>query len=170
MDELIADDASTHQGGDAVILHAGGYIDKGNQVPELLNRIERRVHVGSIPVIYLLGAHEWLMLRAVSGNRQAALEWLLSGAEASLDRWRVPVEDWIEHLKTTIPQSQIDFLHALPVSAFDGRRRFFCETFSGGPALPFGLFGRPGGMEALFDQAVATPVGNLSGVMRMDGP
>ena len=101
LDQMIAQDIAAKPTLNSAVLHAGGYIDKGNEVPELLGALEHRNEIQGTPVIYLLGAHEWLMLRAVGGDQHASLQWLLSGAEASLDRWNVPTENWSANLATS---------------------------------------------------------------------
>lgn len=170
LDEMIARDVARFEAVGAAVLHAGGYIDKGNQVPELLDYLEHRTHVGSARVTYLLGAHEWLMSRAVCGDRRAALQWLLSGAEASLGRWGVPTRDWIKTLPTTIPQNHIDFLRSLPASAVIGQTRFVCSSFVTGSTQPFGLFGQSGAAEALFGDGPICAIGGDSDVMRSVAP
>jgi hypothetical protein len=169
LDERIARDAEP-LAGQVMVLHAGGYIDKGNQVPELLEYLSRRNNVGVAAVTYLLGAHEWLMLRTLDGDRRAAVEWLLSGAEASLDRWQVPLQDWVSLLASSIPAQQIAFLRGLSATAFDGQTHFFCETFGTGPAQPLGLFGQLGDPGATLTKNGRTPVGNFSDIMRHSAP
>jgi len=165
IDERIARDSASRDPGAAAVLHAGGYIDKGNQVPELLDRLVRRGDVSGVPVTYLLGAHEWLMSRTLDGDRRAALKWLLSGAEASLDRWRVPTEDWISALTGIVPGNVSAFLRGLPVCAWTGRQAFACGTFADGPARPFGLLtdlAMPHGLVA----GRFTPIDNFTSIAR----
>jgi len=170
VDEMVARHLSTREGQKAVVLHAGGSIDKGNRVPELLSCLESRTHVAAASVVYLLGAHEWLMLRAIGADKRAALEWLLSGAEASLDRWGVPTRDWVAMLPEAIPKSHIAFVQALPACAVAGQINFVCSTFTDVRARPFGLFGHPIAAEALAGGRPLTSIGAFSDLMRGTAP
>lgn len=148
LDDWIAADAEDLPQGAAVVLHAGGYIDKGNHVPELLDQLALRTQIGGVAVTYLMGAHEWLLLRALDGDRRAGLLWLLSGAEASLERWGAPTSsDWQERLASTIPADHLAFLRRLSMSALHGQVRFACRSLIEADARPFGLFGQALGLE-----------------------
>jgi hypothetical protein len=170
LDDRITRDLVGLQQGEASLLHAGGYIDKGNQVPELLDYLAARPALGVASMIYLLGAHECLMLRAIEGDQRAALEWLLSGAEASLDRWGVSIKNWQANLEKVILRSHVDFLRALPIYASDGRTRFFCETFANGPARPFGLASETASLDALEERPFCLSIGNFSRFMHGGAP
>jgi len=170
LDGVISCDVAKHRPGEAAVLHAGGYIDKGDQVPQLLSYLIDRAHLGSARVTYLLGAHEWLMLRALTGDRRAALEWLLSGAEASLDGWGVPARNWVERLPSAIPKSHMAFVNELPACAVIGGTRFACSSFAVGPARPFGLIARPGPIDELFGGEPATAIGSFSDLLRGAAP
>jgi hypothetical protein len=170
LDRRIARDALARQSDETLVLHAGSYIDKGNHVPELLSILERRLRVETAPVIYLMGAHEWLMLRTLAGDRHAALLWLLSGAESSLDAWQVPVDDWIARLPAAIPGGHLAFLKSLPLSASAGATRFVSATFAKAEARPFGLTGGLGIEWGLLDDGRLTPIGSASELMREVAP
>lgn len=165
LDEMIAQEIMATPAKNSAVLHAGGYIDKGNGVPELLGALEHRNEIQEAPVIYLLGAHEWLMLRAMRGDSRASLQWLLSGAEASLDRWNVPTENWGANLATSIPGSQLDFLQRMPTCARIGDARFVCSTFIVEDARPFGLFGQQAEMGMPPSEQPLTAIGYHSDLM-----
>lgn len=170
LDKRIIDDLASGDGSAAAVIHAGDYIDKGPRVPELLDRLCRRTRVGSAPAVYLAGAHEWMLRRAVCGDGRAAVQWLLSGAEASLSQWRVPTDNWVSRLPAALPRDQLDFLKVLPFSARLDGVRFVSSSFHVAESRPFGLLRANLGIVDFPDSPSPTAIGRCSEVLRGRAP
>lgn len=162
LDLRIARDAAGCSNMTTAIVQAGGLLDKGTTLPALLAYVRSRNCVGNVPVTYLKGAHEVLMGRALLGDRQAAIAWLLSGAEGSLNAWGIPTSNWVALLPQTVPRSDREFLSSLAGVACVGSMRLVCSTFTENSARPFGLIDTPMDLEALFGPEPVTPIGRFS--------
>ena len=78
--------------------------------------------IGGVPVVNLMGNHEWMMLRALAlADPEDAEHWVSNGGDASLQSWGVPpgapIEGWAER----VPLEHLTFLRGLkPYHVVDG--------------------------------------------------
>lgn len=170
IDGKIAEDSKEYPSEELAVIHAGGLIDKGTSLPNLMQYLRNRPELGVSSITYLKGAHEDLFVKSLKGDSRAAFHWLLSGAEGSLDRWGVPTQDWVAALSRVIPPEDIAFLTGLPGSVTFDRTTFVCSTFTSAQARPFGLFGSPIDTKALFGDGPVDPIGRHSLLMRGQAP
>ena len=93
---------------DPLLLHLGDLVDRGPNSARVIARLSMGSPVRGVPMVNLMGNHEWMMLRAFALNdAQDARDWLGNGGDASLASWGVrpstPRQNWpaqlpVEHL------------------------------------------------------------------------
>jgi len=105
-----------------LLLHLGDLVDRGPDSARVVARLSMGSPLRSVPMVNLMGNHEWMMLRALALNdAQDAKEWLRNGGDASLESWGVranaPRQDW----PAQIPVEHLAFLRDLkPFHRLDG--------------------------------------------------
>jgi serine/threonine protein phosphatase 1 len=111
-----------------LLVHLGDYVDRGPASAQVVDRLRLGSPLRGVPMVNLMGNHEWMMLRALAlDDAQDAREWLANGGDASLESWGVPAgaprQDWparfpVEHLaflRDLKPYYRLDgyvFVHA----------------------------------------------------------
>ncbi|HEX7820752.1 MAG TPA: metallophosphoesterase family protein [Sphingobium sp.] len=116
----------------ARIIILGDMIDRGPDSDKVLRSLRHRAKKDDTTV--LLGNHEEMMLRAIDGEPGVMKAWLRFGGVQTLESFGVvaPIGDFdqpelIRQIKKAIPQSWIEWLRTLPVSAKSGDY-FFCHA------------------------------------------
>ncbi len=111
-----------------LLLHLGDLVDRGPDSARVVARLSIGSPVRRVPMINLMGNHEWMMLKALSITDPGAAEhWMANGGGESLRSWGVkpgtPPRQWpgqlpTEHLlflRDLRPYHQLDgylFVHA----------------------------------------------------------
>ena len=119
---LIAQHLADHPCPEPQLLHLGDYIDRGQDSAEVIGRLSKGSPLRGVPMVNLMGNHEWMMLEAlVRHDEDGVKHWLVNGGEASLKSWgvprREPPEEWAAH----IPKEHLVFLRGLkPYQLIDG--------------------------------------------------
>ena len=118
----IAADLEARPTDSAMLIHLGDYIDRG---PESAGVVERLAQAGppaaGLTVVNLMGNHEYMMLRALTAEDEAAAtRWIANGGADTLHSWGVPrtaePRDWPGHL----PAKSLVFLRDLTLSHREG--------------------------------------------------
>jgi serine/threonine protein phosphatase 1 len=105
-----------------LLLHLGDYVDRGPDSARVVARLCLGSPLRGVPVVNLMGNHEWMMLRALAlGDRHDAEHWLGNGGDTSLESWGVapntPRRDW----PAQFPLEHLAFLRDLkPYHLLDG--------------------------------------------------
>ena len=118
----------TDLGAHATLVHLGDFIDRGPDSAGVIAHLLAGPPAPDIPVVNLMGNHEWMLLTALtSGRPEDADLWLENGGLDSLRSWgipvRSPVRDWpgqmprphLLFLRDLLPHWQVDgtlFVHA----------------------------------------------------------
>lgn len=104
------------------LVHIGDLIDRGPDSARIVAKLAMGSPVHGVPMVNLMGNHEWMMLRALaSGNERDIGHWTDNGGDASLESWGIaagtPPTQWPELL----PPEHLVFLRdLLPYYAADG--------------------------------------------------
>lgn len=123
--EQIAEDLANRPVDNSILVHLGDYVDRGLDSAQVVDWLHEGAPVPVEQVVNLMGNHEDLMLRALSGtNKDAASIWLTNGGADSLMSWdisrKVPPEDWA----SLIPPAHKTFLEELQISVRFGGYMF----------------------------------------------
>lgn len=126
IETLIAEDMAKHGTGDALTVCVGDYVDRGPDVPGVLDHLSARLDSGD-NVVLLKGNHDRMMAQYLRPDcppdpRKPHLHWLGQpiGGRATLAAYGIdvgedrPLEDIHAEARKAVPQSHIDFLNALP--------------------------------------------------------
>lgn len=97
-----------------LLLHLGDLVDRGPDSARVIARLSLGSPLLGVPVVNLMGNHEWLMLRALApGDAQDAKEWLSNGGDAALRSWgarpNTPRQDW----PALLPENHLAFVRDL---------------------------------------------------------
>ena len=105
---LIARHLAEHPCPKPLLIHLGDFVDRGTDSARVIARLTLGSPLRGVPMVNLMGNHEWMMLRALALNdAQDARDWLSNGGDASLESWGVrpstPRQEWpaqfpLEHL------------------------------------------------------------------------
>jgi len=111
---LIARHLTEHPCAKPLLLHLGDFVDRGPDSARVIARLSLGSPLRGVPMVNLMGNHEWMMLRALAlGGAANAEHWLQNGGDASLESWGVPegtpVAGWAEML----PLEHLAFLRDL---------------------------------------------------------
>ncbi|HEX7857259.1 MAG TPA: metallophosphoesterase family protein [Sphingobium sp.] len=116
----------------AHIIVLGDMIDRGPDSDKVLRSLRHRAKKGGMTV--LLGNHEEILLRAIDGEPGVMKAWMRFGGIQTLQSFgiEVPTEDFdqpelVRQIKQAIPESWIEWLRGLPISARSGDY-FFCHA------------------------------------------
>lgn len=131
--EMIEDHAAKQPGAKAAhIMILGDMIDRGPDSDKVIRSIRRRARKGDVTV--LMGNHEEIMLRAMDGEPGVMKSWLRFGGVQTLRSFGIdpPTDDFDQpeltrKLKEAIPESWVEWLRQLPISARSGDY-FFCHA------------------------------------------
>ena len=119
---LIARDLAEAPCQEPLLVHLGDFVDRGADSAEVLARLSLGSPLRGVPMVNLMGNHEWMMLRALDhGNASDMEHWLHNGGDATLRSWgvalRAPVATW----RALIPAEHLAFVRALfPYHLLDG--------------------------------------------------
>lgn len=105
-----------------LLMHLGDLIDRGPDSAGVVRSLMAGQPVPGLPMVNLMGNHEWMMLSALTGDDEDDRRlWLENGGYESLRSWGVPAgaspADWLRLL----PKAHILFLRGLaPWHRIDG--------------------------------------------------
>ncbi len=108
--------------GSALLVHLGDLIDRGPNTAEVVRALAAGSPVPGLPVVNLMGNHEWMMLSALTQDDEDTRRlWLDNGGYETLRSWGLPAgargADWARSL----PKAQLLFLRGLaPWHLVDG--------------------------------------------------
>lgn len=110
----IARDLAERPADAPLLVHLGDYIDRGPDSAGVIERLTSPALLPPLPVVNLMGNHEFMMLSAmVDDDPGAAPLWLANGGTASLHSWRMPdglpPREWAWRL----PRGHLNFLRCL---------------------------------------------------------
>ncbi len=89
--ELIAEDLAARPVEEAVLIHAGDYVDRGPDSAGVVARLAAGAPLPDVPTVNLMGNHEHMMLAALAtGETETTELWLANGGADSLRSWGVP--------------------------------------------------------------------------------
>ena len=111
---LIAQHLGEYPCPDPLLLHLGDFVDRGPDSARVVARLSMGSPLRGVPMVNLMGNHEWMMLRALALNDvQDARDWLSNGGDASLESWGVrpntPRQEW----PAQVPLEHLTFLRDL---------------------------------------------------------
>lgn len=119
---LIARHLAEHPCPEPLLLHLGDFVDRGPDSAAVIARLSLGSPLREVPMVNLMGNHEWMMLRALALNdAQDAKDWLDNGGDAALESWGVrpntPRQEW----PALLPVDHLAFLRDLkPYHLLDG--------------------------------------------------
>lgn len=118
----IARHLGEHPCPEPLLLHLGDYIDRGPASAEVVARLGLGSPIRKVPMLNLMGNHEWMMLRAFALDHEEDLKhWLINGGDASLESWGVPSKAPPAEWRHSIPKQDMAFLRDLkPYCVIDG--------------------------------------------------
>ncbi len=115
MHEAIVADLSARPVENAVLIHLGDYVDRGQESAQVVEWLVGGPPVPATRIINLMGNHEAMLLAAVaSGEENAADTWLANGGADSLHSWGVPRTAGQAEWASLIPAKHLLFLRDLP--------------------------------------------------------
>jgi serine/threonine protein phosphatase 1 len=114
--EQIAEDLAARPVSESTLVHLGDYVDRGLDSAQVVDWLAGAAPVPVDRIVNLMGNHEDMMLRALSGtDKEASANWLANGGADSLLSWdinrRVPATEWAK----LIPEEHQEFLRKLEV-------------------------------------------------------
>lgn len=98
-----------------VLVHLGDLIDRGPSSAGVIDLLSRGQPVAGVPVVNLMGNHEWMFLTAIAQRDHASVDhWLDNGGVETLASWGIragmPVGRWVD----VVPRNHLLFLRGLP--------------------------------------------------------
>jgi len=133
MIELVNADIGAHDGGEALIVTVGDYIDRGPKSREVLDLLLKNPFAGKY--VALKGNHEALLQTFLADPTIGADWWRLGGA-ATLRSFGIEIKRWMtrrryaqaaEQLRKALTDQQMDFLNELKTSLVVGKF-FLCHA------------------------------------------
>ena len=112
--EAIARDLSERPAGRPLLVHMGDLIDRGPDSAGVLARLAAGTPVPGVPMVNLMGNHEWMFLMALARQDQREADnWLDNGGTETLASWgmrpSVPLAQW----PALVPRAHVLFLRGL---------------------------------------------------------
>jgi len=112
--EAIAHDFSDHPVSRPLLVHMGDLIDRGPDSAGVLARLQAGSPVPGMPMVNLMGNHEWMFLSALAlQDQREADNWLDNGGTETLASWgirpTVPLARW----SALVPREHVLFLRGL---------------------------------------------------------
>ncbi len=83
----IAADLASRPVAAPVLVHLGDYVDRGPDSAAVIRLLDAGPHLPVSRIVNLAGNHEAMMREALTGDREAARQWLCNGGDASLVSW-----------------------------------------------------------------------------------
>jgi serine/threonine protein phosphatase 1 len=119
---LIARHLADHPCPEPLLVHLGDYIDRGPASAEIIARLSLGSPVRGLPMLNLMGNHEWMMLRAFAlSDEEDVRHWLINGGDASLKSWGIPRKAPPARWGDLVPKDDLAFLRDLkPYCLVDG--------------------------------------------------
>jgi serine/threonine protein phosphatase 1 len=112
--ELIAEDLAARPVEEAVLIHAGDYVDRGPDSAGVVARLAAGAPLPDVPTVNLMGNHEHMMLAALAtGETETTELWLANGGADSLRSWGVPPSAQPREWPTYLPMPHLTFLRDL---------------------------------------------------------
>ena len=105
-----------------LLLHLGDLIDRGPDSAGVVSTLAAGPPIPGVPVVNLMGNHEWMMLSALTRDDEDDRRvWLENGGHASLRSWGVPAKASPADWPRLVPTPHILFLRGLaPWHRVDG--------------------------------------------------
>ena len=121
----------------SALIHLGDYVDRGPDSAGVLWLLAGVVKPPVTQRVDLKGNHESMMLDALGGGRQAAGHWLDNGGDATLESYRVGIEDQArpELWREAVPDLHLEWLHRLDLMHREGNYLFVHAGIRPGVAL-----------------------------------
>lgn len=114
--QLIAADLAARPVADALLLHLGDYIDRGEASAAVLQRLSRPRPAPFPRIINLMGNHEAMMLSALdSEDPEAVMQWLANGGAETLASWGLSRRSRPREWARAVPPEHVAFLRGLPL-------------------------------------------------------
>ena len=102
---------------EAMLVHLGDVIDRGPDSAGCLSLLAGGPPVDGMPMVNLIGNHEWMMLTALTRQSPEAVgHWLENGGGATLDSWGIPTDMPAGEWPRMIPTAHLEFLRDLALS------------------------------------------------------
>lgn len=122
----IHDDIRHRPARKVLLVFVGDLIDRGPNSAQVVERLRTYRHPG-IETVFLLGNHEEVLLRILSGEADMITKWRSFGGKECLESYGVDTaklaglknEDALEVIRKAIPPKHVEFLHS-----FDDSCRF----------------------------------------------
>ena len=99
---------------DAVVIHLGDYLDKGDDPAAALDVLLAPAH--GLPQVALRGNHEQLLLDSIAGDRGALMDFLAWGGRTTLRSYAIPEDAPPGSWPARLPASHLALLHGLPLT------------------------------------------------------
>jgi serine/threonine protein phosphatase 1 len=105
-----------------LLLHLGDYVDRGPDSARVVARLTLGSPLRGVPMVNLMGNHEWMMLRALAlGDADDIEHWQHNGGDATLKSWNMPPGAPVNEWAALLPVEQLAFLRDLkPYQVLDG--------------------------------------------------
>ena len=105
-----------------LLLHVGDLIDRGPNAAGVVGTLAAGSPIPGLPMVNLMGNHEWMMLSALTqDDEDARLLWLENGGYESLRSWGVPAGTRPADWAGLVPKRHLLFLRGLaPWHRIDG--------------------------------------------------
>lgn len=119
---LIAQHLAEYPCQDPLLLHLGDFVDRGPDSAGVVARLTLGSPLRGVPMVNLMGNHEWMMLRALAlGDADDVNLWQHNGGDATLRSWDVPPDAPADEWAAMLPVEQLAFLRDLrPYQVLDG--------------------------------------------------
>ena len=106
----------------ALLVHLGDLIDRGPDSADVVRVLAAGSPVPGLPVVNLMGNHEWMMLSALTQDDEDARRlWLDNGGYEALRSWGVPAGAGAAVWARSLPKAHLLFLRGLaPWHRMDG--------------------------------------------------
>ncbi|WP_376092107.1 metallophosphoesterase family protein [Roseomonas sp. CCTCC AB2023176] len=111
---MISEDATARPTPDAVVIHLGDYIDKGEDPAAAIDVLLTPRH--GLKQIALRGNHEQLLLDSIAGEGAALMDFLAWGGRTTLRSYAIPDDAAPDTWPARIPAAHLTFLRALPLT------------------------------------------------------
>jgi serine/threonine protein phosphatase 1 len=121
----------------SALIHLGDYVDRGPDSAGVLWLLAGVVRPPVTQRVDLKGNHEFMMLDALGGGRQAAGHWLDNGGDATLESYHIDIagqtrpETW----RGAVPDLHLEWLHRLDLMHREGNYLFVHAGIRPGVAL-----------------------------------
>ena len=105
-----------------LLLHLGDLVDRGPDSARVVARLSMGSPLRGVPMVNLMGNHEWMMLRAFAlGDAGDVEHWQYNGGDATLRSWGVPPDVPVSEWAALLPVEHLAFLRDLkPYQPLDG--------------------------------------------------